>query len=126
MEECTGMKELLASDAAAFMDRWDDFHDASIHAVDFDLAASSVSLTMQAQDKTAGWEWCEVRIVVEGLSEYTFRQPPQYQVRTVFEAGLMWDGLVVLLALDVPPLVRSHRRRLPSVRHLLWRRAHDL
>ena len=85
------------------MDRWGDFHDAMIQTVEFDIAAPSVALTMQAQDKTAEWAWREVRIVVEDLSEYSFRQPPRHEVRTVFEAGVMWDGSTVLLALDAPP-----------------------
>lgn len=105
------MVELRADDAAAFMDRWGEFHDASIRAVEFDIPASRVSLALQAQDKTADWAWRELRIAVEGLSEYAFRQPPRYEVRTVFEAALIWDGATALLSLDAPPSTEATPER---------------
>ncbi len=41
-------------------------------------------------------------VVIDGLSEFTCRQPPKYDVRVIFEAGLCWEEAVVLFAVDAP------------------------
>ncbi len=97
------MIELFADDADPFLDRWGAFHDALVEAVEFDIEASVASIALRAQEKTAGWTWRQVRIVVEGLSEFSFRQQPGYDIRTVFEAAVMWADSTILFTLDAPP-----------------------
>jgi hypothetical protein len=94
--------ELRPEDAPAFLDRWDDFHDAVVQAITFELSEQSATIKLQAQDKTAEWAWRDVIVVIDALSEFTCRQPPNYDVRVIFEAGLCWDEDVVLFALDAP------------------------
>jgi hypothetical protein len=94
------VKELRPAEVDAFIERWDDFHDAVVRAVDFDLERSTMTLDLRAQDGHDQWAWRAVRIEVEGLVEWPFLKPEQFDARVIFEAGVTWDGDRALLSLD--------------------------
>lgn len=96
------MEQLQPKNARAFLERWGDLHDAVVEEVTFDLPKAMARLRMRAQDRDAGWAYVRLHVLIEGLSEFTYRQPANYDVQVVFEAGLCWDGTVVLFALDAP------------------------
>jgi hypothetical protein len=94
------MEELRRGETEQFIEKWGDFHDAVVQAVDFDLDQSTVTLALHAQDRRRDWAWQAVLIAIEGLAEWSFAKPERFDARVIFEAGIMWDGERVLLSLD--------------------------
>ncbi len=94
------MEELHPADADAFIERRDDFHDAVVRSVSFDLARSNVTLDVHAQDGHDEWAWRALRITVAGLVEWAFAKPEQFDAQVIFEAGVTWDRDRALLSLD--------------------------
>jgi len=94
------MEELRKAETEQFIERWDDFHDPVVRAVDFDLDQSTVTLALHAQDRRRDWAWQAVRIAIEGLVEWSFTKPAPFDARVIFEAGITWDGERALLSLD--------------------------
>jgi len=94
------MEELRPSEADAFINRWSGFGDAVVRAVDFDLKHSTVTIDLEAQDGQDQWARRNVRIIVEGLTEWAFTKSERLDARVIFEAGVAWDGERALLSLD--------------------------